>query len=101
MKHLLAVQQVCASLAQVTQIYLHRREIFNYWRHWWSCGPCWRAAFLWTCLNISEQFGQVKLPLFAEAGELQQEADCVIGLVQTGQALHRSDRIQTLSRREA
>lgn len=29
MKHLLAVQQVRASLAQVTQIYLHREEIFN------------------------------------------------------------------------
>lgn len=57
-------------------------------------------AFLWTCLNISEQFGQVELPLFAEAGELQQEADCVIGFVQTGQALHRSDRIQTLSGRK-
>lgn len=38
-------------------------------------------ALLWTCLNISEQFGKMKLPLLTEARELQQETDRVIGLV--------------------
>ena len=38
-------------------------------------------AVLWTCLNISEQFGQMKLPLLTEARELQQETNRVIGLV--------------------
>lgn len=65
------------------------------WCYLYSCG-----AFLWTCLHISEQLGQVKLPLLAEARELQQETDRVIGLIQTRQALHCSHCIQTLSRRE-
>lgn len=43
-----------------------------------------------------EQFREVKLPLLTEAGELQQEANCVVGLVQTGQALHCSYCIQAL-----
>lgn len=65
------------------------------WCYLHSCGD-----FLWTCLYISEQFGQVELPLLTEAGELQQETDRVIRLVQTRQALHCSHCIQTLSRRE-
>lgn len=58
------------------------------------------AAFLWTYLDVSEQFGQVKLPLLTEARELQQETDRVVRLVQTRQALHRSHGVQTLSGRE-
>lgn len=38
----------------------------------------------------------MELPLLAEAGELQQEAHRVIGLVQTGQALHGAHCVQTL-----
>lgn len=47
-----------------------------------------------------QQLGQVELPLLAEVGELQQEPDRVIGLVQTGQALDRAHRVQTLQERE-
>jgi len=57
-------------------------------------------AFLPTHLDVSQQFGQVELPLLTEAGELQQEADRVVRLVQTREALHRPHRIQTLSGRE-
>ena len=49
-----------------------------------------------TYLDVSQQLGQVELPLFAEAGELQEEAHGVVGLVQTHQTLHRTHRVQTL-----
>lgn len=39
----------------------------------------------------------MELPLLAETGELQQEADGVVGLVQTGQTLHGPHGVQTLS----
>lgn len=57
------------------------------------------GALLWTCLDVSEQFGEVKLPLLTEAGKLQQEADCVVRLVQTRQTLHCPHCVQTLSTR--
>lgn len=68
----------------------------------WSC-VIWAdvEASLWTHLYVSEQLGQVKLPLLTEAGELQQEANGVVGLIQTRQTLHGSYCIQTLSRRES
>lgn len=49
-----------------------------------------------THLYVPQQSGQVKLPLLTEAGELQQEADGVVGLVQTGQTLDGSDGVQAL-----
>lgn len=42
----------------------------------------------------------MELPLLAETGQLQQEADGVVGLVQAGQTLHRPHGVQTLSRKE-
>lgn len=38
----------------------------------------------------------MELPLLAETGQLQQEADGVVGLVQAGQTLHRPHGVQTL-----
>lgn len=56
MKHLLAVQQICARLTQVAQVYLQRGE------QWMT--DCTGGAVLLrqlTCgyLNIMQQFGQV------------------------------------------
>lgn len=90
MQHLLAVQQVRAGLAQVAQINLrHKTEVVS--------GVLQaireRAPPAGTCLNVAEQLGQVELPLSAEAGELQQEADGVVGLVQAGQTLHSADGV--------
>lgn len=36
MKHLLAVQQICAGLTQVAQVYLQRERLDD-WPHWSSC----------------------------------------------------------------
>lgn len=58
--------------------------------------------YIWCCsvltdLYISEQMGQVELPLLTEAGQLQQKAHRVVSLVQTNQTLDRPHRIQTLT----
>lgn len=58
--------------------------------------------YIWCCsvltdLYISEQMGQVELPLLTEPGQLQQEAHCVVSLIQTHQTLDRPHRIQTLT----
>jgi hypothetical protein len=53
-----------------------------------------------TDLYISEQMGQMELPLLTEAGQLQQEAHCVVSLIQTHQTLDRPHRIQALTETE-
>lgn len=55
---------------------------------------------LWTCLYVLQQLGQVELPLLTEAGELQQEADGVVSLVQTRQTLNRSHCVEALRRKK-
>lgn len=47
-------------------------------------------------LHISQELGQVEMPLLHEAGELQNEAHRVVGLLQARQTLHRPHCIQAL-----
>lgn len=50
-------------------------------------------------LHISEKLWQIEVPLFTEAGQLQQETHCVIGFIQTCQGLYRAHGTQTLKHR--
>lgn len=62
-QHLLAVQQVCAGLAQVAQVYL-QREKGRMTERTGGAGPPPGPTCAY--LHVMEQLGQVKLPLLAE-----------------------------------
>lgn len=51
---------------------------------------------MWTRLHVQEQLGEVKLPLLTETGQLEEETNRVIRLVQAGQALNGAHGVQTL-----
>lgn len=51
-------------------------------------------------LHVPHKLWQVEMPLLCEIWELKNEANSVIGLFQTGQALYCPYCIQALERRE-
>lgn len=56
MKHLLAVQQICARLTQVAQVHLQRKK---YWMTDCTGGAAVLRQLTCVYLNIMQQFGQV------------------------------------------
>lgn len=56
MKHLLAVQQICARLTQVAQVYLQREK---HWMSDYTGGAAVLCQLTCGYLNIMQQFGQV------------------------------------------